>query len=420
MLIIVAAGLLVLAWHRHLPLLKEVRQGEVPIYFHWDSQSYLFMASGKYSEVASPFSKRALYPFMAATLTQGAHVELANSFLILNVVGFALLAYCISALLEILVGLPWLALLLLLTPMPLESLELGYLPDLFHGALTALFLLLLAKNKLLWALAVLMVAFAVRESTLLLCVVGAVLGYRQRQRTLWMGSLTVLVIGTIMGGQFAKLGKPNLHHMPETIYMALKVPFNFCLNFLGVCIWTEVNHIGEPVVKWPMPALLQRIMTDREIGLSFDWRYPLKTLIIFLSLFGTGPLLLARLRKQWRSLREAPLVVRFACIYGLICFVMGPTLGNWVERLIGYGWPAFWVALPWLVLKYYPSLTRQEFALLAANFLLVAWWPSLFGWTPETNYPLCALGLLLLYLPTLAVLARLDKRQRAAAGALPQ
>jgi hypothetical protein len=91
---------------------------------------------------------------------------------------------------------------------------------------------------------------------------------------------------------------------------------------------------------------------------------------------------------------------------------VGPALGNWVERLIGYGWPVFWIALPWLIARYYPPLTRRQIAVLAVNFLLVAWWPSLYGWAPDTNYPVCALGLLL-YIPTFVCLAGIEKREQA-------
>src|SRR5258706_379965 len=141
-LVILLAGAATLYFHRRLPLLKEVRNQELPFMHHWDSQSYYFMAAGKYAEVASPFSKRALYPWLAASLVRTSHIELATAFVILNLAAFAALAWCLAAALEIMTGKPFLAILLLLTPMPLESLELGYMPDLFHAALTALFFLL--------------------------------------------------------------------------------------------------------------------------------------------------------------------------------------------------------------------------------------------------------------------------------------
>jgi hypothetical protein len=420
-LVMVLAGGLTLAFHRHLPLVKEFRSENLPLMAHWDSLSYYSMATGKYADVLSPFSKRALYPWLAATVSEKGHVDIATAFVSLNLVAFATLAWCIAAMLEITIRKPWLVLLLLLTPMPLESLELGYLPDLFHTALTALFFLLLLKERVIPALGVLLVCFATRESTLLLCLATAFLGFRHRRRTLWMGSLAVLVAGTMITNAVARLGKPNIHHMPDALYLALKVPFNFLLNFLGLTIWSDLNHMGNPFVKWQVPAFLHRLVADREIGLDWDWRAPIKTLIVYLTVFGTAPVWLASFRKRWRFLLlsrpEAPtsatagnpafpLAIQLACVYGVLCYLVGPALGNWIERLVGYGWPAFWIALPWLLYRHPPKLDRGAAALLAGNFLVVAWWPSLFGWAPDTNYALCAVGLLL-YLPTVLTLRRL-------------
>src|SRR5262249_15109696 len=137
----------------------------------WDSQSYYFMATGRYKEVASPFSKRPLYPWLAKGLSHAAGISIELAFMLCNIAAFALLAFCLAALLETLLSTPWPALVLLLTPFPLGRLELGYMPDLFHTALTALFFLLLIKNKTGQALLVLLACFATRESTLLLCLI---------------------------------------------------------------------------------------------------------------------------------------------------------------------------------------------------------------------------------------------------------
>src|SRR2546421_1648994 len=168
-LLILLGGLATLGWHRQLPLLKEVRNQELPFLHRWDSQAYYFIAIGNYRDVASPFSKRALYPWLAASLSRATDLKIGTAFMVWNVLAFAVLAWCISAALEITIGKPWIALLLLLTPMPLESLELGYLPDLFHAALTALFFLLLLKEKALPAVDGFVGSVSPREDQPLLC-----------------------------------------------------------------------------------------------------------------------------------------------------------------------------------------------------------------------------------------------------------
>src|SRR5207244_5183279 len=97
---------------------------------------------------------------LARELDKAAHIGLPAAFLAINVVAFAVLAFCIAALLEVSGVVPWLGLVLLLTPLPLEFLLSAYMPDLFHAALTALFFLLLLKDRLGLALVVLLISFA--------------------------------------------------------------------------------------------------------------------------------------------------------------------------------------------------------------------------------------------------------------------
>jgi len=49
---------------------------------------------------------------------------------------------------------------------------------------------------------------------------------------------------------------------------------------------------------------------------------------------------------------EAPIWVVIGLLYGLASFLIGPMLGASVNRLIGYGWPAFWLAVPFLASNY--------------------------------------------------------------------
>jgi hypothetical protein len=399
-MVIVLAGLLVLHWHRQMPLLQEVRDKPLPYLHHWDSQSYMFIAQGRLAEVMSPFSKRALYPWMAKLLANEANLELGTSFMVLNVTAFMLLALCLTVMLEMLTAHAWLAIPLLLTPLPLESLELGYLPDLFHTALAALFFLLLLKDFEIAALVVLFFAFIVRESTLLLCLTCAVMGWLRGRKTLWIGSLVVLVAGTVITSVVAKHGQPNYHHLPDFVYLALKVPYNFLANYLGIYVWTNATSwVGEPLVRWKLPAFLQSQM-HQEIGFRFEWRFPLTTLLVLLTVFGSGPLFLAALLKRLRTLLEVPLALQLAFLYGILCFFLGPALGNWVERLVGYAWPLFWLVIPWSMYRHCSEkVSVLQSTLLVGSYVLIAWWPSFFGGLEKPAFVWCVIGLLF-YVPT--------------------
>ena len=44
----------------------------------------------------------------------------------------------------------------------------------------------------------------------------------------------------------------------------------------------------------------------------------------------------------------APLWLRAALVYGLVSALLAPAAGTMLPRLVGYAWPAFWLAAPLL------------------------------------------------------------------------
>ena len=379
-LVILAAGLAVLHWHREVPLLLNFRDADVPYLVAIDSDAYLAMAAGHVAEVESPFSKRWLHPFLVRQITAATGLPLATGFLLLNILSFAVLAYAMAACLEITTGISFPAIPLLLTPFVLESLELGYLSDLFHMALLSLFFLLLLKNRTLPALTVLWVAFMARESTLVLCVCAGFLAYLKRDRQLGYGTLVVLVLGLLLGSVFGNMGKPNIHHWPDFFYMVIKIPYNFLANVCGIVIWSDLKpQLGVPLVKWPLPDWL-RFGADREIGLIVTWQWPCNTLIMLLTLFGVAPVLALKYLKRWREMLALPLAIQIAFFYGVLSYLLGTSVGNWTERLIGHGWPAFWIALPFLLHRSGILLSQHKAVWLPALYVATCWLPALLGY----------------------------------------
>ncbi len=385
-LIVVLAGMAVLKWHEVVPLCHWYRHQPVPYLAAIDSERYLQLAQGRIAEVESPFSKRVLHPWLVSQLSAVTGMELPQSFLIVNVLAFALLAYCVAELLRHVGADPRWALLLLLTPFALEGLLFGYMSDLFHMALSALFFLLLLRGRIPWALLVLFLAFLARESTLLLCVMCGALAWWRRERKLMLGCIAVLLAGMFCSSLFGRMGQPNIHKLPDLFYLALKVPYNFLSNVCGLVIWSDVRpDVGVPFAKWDLPAWLH-IGSDRQVGLCFRGRYPLNTLLVFVTLFGSGLFFLVRTlralrakRGTWRGMKP-PFAVELAFFYGTIAFLLGTSLGDWVERLIGYGWPVFWIALPYLILRARMRFCKREVVVLAVCHFLICWWPRLVGY----------------------------------------
>ena len=98
--IVLLAGLIVVKWHENLPLSVEFRNLTLPYRVTIDSESYLLIATGRLSEVQSPFSKRVLYPTLARGIAAVSDLSLAHAFLVLNFFSLGLLAYGVSACLE--------------------------------------------------------------------------------------------------------------------------------------------------------------------------------------------------------------------------------------------------------------------------------------------------------------------------------
>jgi hypothetical protein len=236
-------------------------------------------------------------------------------------------------------------------------------------------------------------------------------GFFRHNPLLLFGSLAVLVAGSVLSSAFSKLGQPNIHNMPDILFLALKVPYNFALNYLGICVWTEVTGIGHPIVTWQIPPFLH--LADKQIGFNFEWHYPFDTAIALLTVFGSGPVFLAHYARRWRLMLAEFWVIQVIFFYGAISYLLGPAVGNMVSRLVGYGWPVFWIALPYLFYRsgFKPSVGEQ--ILLGACYLLICWWPRPVGELPSEN-PLPYLSLIVPYSLTIFLLWKTGFAQLAA------
>jgi hypothetical protein len=408
-LVVFVASLVILQWHQKLPLYHPARHGRLPLLVAIDSDSYLLMAQDGLRQILSPFSKRFLYPWLAGALSRMTHQPVADVFLALNLTALLTLAFCLAESLRVMIGQPFLALLFLLTPFPLESFELAYMPDLFHMALVSLFFLLLLRQKARWALLVLFLAFLTRESTLLLCLFTAGLAWFRAQKRLSFGAGGVLCAGWAASSLFCRLGKPNLHRLPESLYLLGKVPYYLLLNFTGFRIWSNVRPaVGRPFVIWHLPAWLC-FGADHALGIAYpDWGYPLATWIVLLTVFGVGPLIVFYLWRRTGQPRKLPFAVELALLYGVASYLAGPLLGAMVDRLVGYGWPAFWLAMPCLLFARGLEIKPWRAALLAAGYSMTCWWPRLFGYGNSSGAnPWPCFAVLLFYLMAGSILRSL-------------
>ena len=365
-----------------------------------DSHSYLQIAQGQIGQVESPFSKRVLYPALGGWLARHFHVSLAATFLGMGLFAYVLLAFCVAELLRLTIRLPWLALLFLLTPQPLIGAEMAYMPDLFHMSLLALFLLLWWHQAIKSAFVVLFIAFITRENTLLACLFLGYVAWRRKEKLLMAGAAGVLGAGMVVTSFFAKWGLPNRHHMPDFLYLLGKVPYYFLYNLIGLRIWSDARpNEGVPIFTRHLPTWLW-VGQDREIGLCQpEWMCPIFTVVCWLTIFGIGPYFLIWLWRRRARFNTMPVLIHFCFVYGLISFFAGPLLGDWVARLVGYGWPVFWIALPyWLARETTAGCwSKSRLAIIGGCFWLTSWWPVIWQYEQRNESPWASLTLVVFY-----------------------
>jgi hypothetical protein len=346
-----------------------------------DNVTYYKMAQGDTSQIQAPFSRRALFPLLARGLSLSAGLSLRSAFILLDILSVALLVCILAKIIALFDLSPWIVAVFILTPFPVALMENGYMPDLFHAMLLSLFFLLILREKFLFALIVLAVAYMARENTLVLCLVFGVIAWLRNLRGAAIGSGLVILYGASFGAWALSRGLPNRHHLPDMLYLALKVPHQFLKNVFGFRIWTNTLPYGDPFVKFTLPDYL-RAGDVRVVGLCYlEWLLPALTLISLLTLFGTGPLIVwsARRLKLWKE--PHPLAIQVAFVYGLIAFFLGTSVGDGVERLIGYGWPLFWIGVPYLLAVMKQQRMDLLFKQSLVSFWIVAWIPTLLGYS---------------------------------------
>jgi hypothetical protein len=376
-----------------------------------DNLAYLKIAQGHPEEVMSIYCRRALYPFMARTLTLASGLSFRASFIFLELFSGVMLVYFLSRIFNLFGLSAWLVAFFVLTPFTLEGMVNGYMPDLFHAAWIALFFFLVLHEKFVFALVILAIAYMARESTLIICLVFGVVAWRRNLQGIAAGAFLVILFGTVFGSWVGRLGLPNIHHLPDFLYYGLKVPHQFLKNVLGLRIWTNSLPVGNPIQIFTLPHFL-RAGGVNAVALCYpDWRFPLSTLITLLTLFGTGPLIIRTAKSLGLWTRQHSIGIQVAFFYGLITFFLGTSIGDWVDRLVGYGWPLFWIVVPYVLSRW---KNRRDSSVKWALFflLLTAWLPSILNYDRNASF-LVALTTLVSVLTAYVINARLFQKYGA-------
>ncbi len=326
-----------------------------------DSSHYLKIASGHTDQVMQPFASRQLGALTAAWLGRVLGIGVLGGFLVQAALSLTLalgvtcwLAACTEA--------PrWLLVALVLVPSWPVLAQYLVLPDLWYAALLSLLLVLLAKEQYLGAALMMLPLMLSRESTslTLVCFLGAGwVRWQQRKRWVYAGTAVgCAAVASVVVERLAAGSQMNKEHLPQAIYLVAKVPWNFVRNVIGIMPWSNVNTDLCKVPVWSMPVHLGSIHALGTCGFSVYQQ--LIAVEGTLTNFGLLPLLVAVLwwrHRRWVGRGQSParsVLLRFALLYGGVCYVLAPVLGAGFVHLMQYAWPLFLVAVP-LLLQEFP------------------------------------------------------------------
>jgi hypothetical protein len=316
------------------------------VYVAGDARFYLSLATGDYSEVMQPFASRQLGALLVTGLMRLLHCSVERGFLLegtFSIVVMLVVTYFFS----FKSAAPrWLLFAIAFVPFWSGLLQDLVLPDLWYSALLAVLLLLLEGEHLLAASLMMFPLMLSRESTSLTLVCFLLAAWKRLRWTDRAVAVIATIAGSIVVKHLAARAQPNTEHLPESIYMLAKVPWNFLRNVLGLAPWSNVNTQFCPVPRWQLPVHLGPVHAIGVCGFSsIGW---ISISEAGLTEFGLLPLLVAFLWWRTRKLAKPNVLLRFALVYGAASILLAPVLGTWFTRLIGYAWPIFFVALPLL------------------------------------------------------------------------
>ena len=342
-----------------------------------DAAQYRLLALGQHGAVPAPFSARILGPAMAGWLGRVTGRGVDTGFLLLGIV-------CLIALLSLIAGLLWswraplvLSAAIFLMPFWVDLVHDYYLPDLLHAALLAAILLFLLSGHTSLAFLLLFPAYLARESTLLVAICLVFACWRRIPlRPALVGALAILSAGLI-SRHYNQAAAVNVHGMSGGAYILGKLVWSFFKNVLGLPLWSNTLPECSPVwVKAIPPG--SHFGAIRSVGLCQPSLWgPTRLLLAWFGIFGIGPAFAVAL---WRKLVSPAgeltlgrvMVLRFCLVYGLVSILMTPLLGASVDRLVEYGWPFYFVLLPWLLSTSYDLRGLRSSGLVLLH-LLTCW-----------------------------------------------
>lgn len=342
-----------------------------------DTEWYIAAAEGRLEELIQPYSARFLHPFLVGSLSVLFSLNTEQSFLVIGVISVFIFFVLSATILKKAINLKAIFLFpLFFSPYFLLTIREIFEPDAFYIFLTSLFFFFLFYEKEIAVLLTFFLLFLSRESTSLLGVILAIAAWFKGKKLFAVGVIMIVLISMYLSGVLNSIGRPNIHNLNNSVYLLAKVSFNFLTNVLGVRPWANTYANCEPVFKLSLPRA-EQLGDINEVGFcGFEIIRPIQTLIILLTLFGIAPLFLFyAISKNWKTVfQKIPFWLLIALVYGLTNYFIGIVAGTGIQRIVGYGWPAFLLVVPVLISRFF-EFDKRSILKLSLIQIFTAWLP---------------------------------------------
>jgi hypothetical protein len=300
-----------------------------------------------------------------------------NSFTIASSLSLLLFLFTTIYLIQQITSYAIIAVPLLFNPFILRSFQEAYMPDMLFLALVSLFFVLIYHSYLKSIFFILLLLFVTRDDALLLVVCTIIVGIYLSKWQLVLSSALALVLGLTINSYTARLGLPSPANMNALLFYLIRMPGNLFYNITGIPVWSNIYaDICVPVLKLNLPAWLP-FGNLHAIGICpFNITTPFRNLSFYLTTLGVLPsiLIYALVKNRKHLLKSCPLYVLIGLFYGLISFVLAMSLSMDIMRHVGEGWPAFWLAMIFLLPLHY-KLDKIIVWKLSIINLIVSWVP---------------------------------------------
>jgi hypothetical protein len=317
-----------------------------PLFSVSDAFFYLSIARGDTAHVMQPWASRQLGALVVTALAHVLHCSVEDGFVVEGVVSLLFTLGAVYWLMLRTAAPRWMLIAVAVLPSWIPLVQYLALPDLWYAALLAVVFLLLARGQFMAAAVMMFPLMLSRESTslTLLCFLAA--GWRRIHWRQGVAAVVSAAAGSAVILHLTADSPSNIEHLPETIYLLAKAPWNFVRNVVGLTPWSNVYPFLCRVPVWSMPFHYKDV---QRVGIcGFSWGQQLVAVQVVLTSFGLLPLLLGFLWWRHRRVAGRSVLLRFSLIYGGACLVLAPVLGAGFQHLAGYAWPLFVVALPLL------------------------------------------------------------------------